>query len=65
MRSEASRLKSQVGAACGLRAPVAADVRGRRDPYRRGMSTPKSAAPRLGARYATELADLVVPWRAA
>ena len=29
------------------------------------MSTPQSTAPRLGARYATELADLVVPWRAA
>ena len=29
------------------------------------MSTPQSAAPRLGARYVTELAELVVPWRAA
>ena len=29
------------------------------------MSTSQSAAPRLGARYATELAELVVPWQAA
>ena len=29
------------------------------------MSTPESAAPRLGARYATVLPELVVPWQAA
>ena len=29
------------------------------------MSTSTSAAPNLGARYATELAELVVPWQAA
>ena len=29
------------------------------------MSTPESTAPRLGARYATVLPELVVPWQAA